>query len=950
MPSFYSYKARSLFICFCLLLLSRSAFSQNESIQISGNIFDESNNQEISNVAIIILPVDQNESMDRVIGLISKRDGSYQHFFEYKYPFIIRFSHISYQTKDIIINRPEDGQDQKILLAPKVFESDEVVVTAEMVSRNELETPETVYTVSSVDVQQLTSFDVFDLVSTLREVDIATQSMTMQSVNTRGFNSSANKRFLQLTDGIDNRAPGFNFPIGNLMGIIDLDISSIELSPGPGSAKYGSNAINGVLIMNSRSPFDDQGFTFEMKSGIVGLNLSGETFFSAEGEGIYDFQTRYAKALSEKIAFKVTGSYMTGTDWKANNYNNIGFGGLEESHPDQPGYNGVNTYGDEGFVFQDLYGDDGFRYNGPPVTRTGYKEADLVDYDISTLRLSSTIQFRFNELTNAEIWGRYGSTNSLYTGDSRIRLKDFTMYQTGVKFRFDQLSMKGYVNIQQSGNSYDVNSLARNLILSAKSDEDWYRDFRIAFTRGYPILGISPGRVDDAREFADSGVTLLPGKDASARYEPGTDEFNNQVNLLKSSSDPDFGSAFKDNSNMFYFDSEYDFGNFMGLDNFKAGVNWKFYNLDSEGTIFPDTVGNDITNYEYGIYGLSNQTFFDDRLRSSSAVRIDKNENFKPRISAQTSINFSSNDKDYFSFSYQYGFRYPGVREQFINRNLGTSRILGGLERNIESYDLQLNTFTLNSVNEFYDAIGSNPSPQARLQNLSILEEGILKEDQLTDFKPELVNTFDIGYRRPISKSVYLTLNYYISIYKNFIGVTRLVKPRTSPSIDLFIASGQINNDIENDKIFVYSNSQDRLLAQGISFDLEYISGGFSSSINGTYTKLLQDSDDPVTPGYNTPPLKLNFEWGHREIAPNVGFKMSFKYRTKYYWESSFLDGPIDAHGHFDIQLNKKIPRLNSALKFGITNLGIKRYYNTYGGPSIGNIIFATYSYTPKRF
>ena len=947
----FLFKAFAVSVFAFTLFFTTPTFSQNITIQISGTVFDEANEKIIPNVAIIVLPIDPNEEMERVIGIISTRDGTFQHTFTYKYPFKIRFSHVSYQTKDVVIQNQTDAINQRISLTSKIIEGEEVVVTAEMVPKQELEMPETIYTVSTVDVQQLASFDVFDLVSTLREVDIATQSMTMQSVNTRGFNSSANKRFLQLTDGIDNRAPGFNFPVGNLMGLIDLDISSLELYPGPASAKYGSNAINGVLLMNSRSPFEDQGLTLEMKTGVVGLNLSGKTFFSAEGNGIYDFQARYAKALSDKFAYKITSSYMTGTDWKANNYNNIGFGGLEETHPDQPGYNGVNTYGDEGFVFQDLYSDDdGFAYTGPPVTRTGYKESDLVDYDISTLRLSSTIQYRINDLNTAEVWGRYGSTNSLYTGDSRIRLKDFSMYQTGIKFNLNRLSLKGYTNWQDSGNSYDVNSLARNLILAAKSDQDWYRDFRIAYTRGAPALGVIPGRFDDARKFADSGITLITGRDAEARFQPNTEEFNTQVNRIVASTDPDSGAAFQDNSSMYYFESEYDFGQVLELDNLKIGANYKFYNLDSDGTIFPDTLGNSITNYEYGIYGLSKQVFFDEQLRSSSALRIDKNENFKPRISVQASFNYTQNERDYFNFSYQYGFRYPGVREQFINRNLGTSRILGGLNKNLEPYDLQLNTITLDDVNKFNDALGSDPSAQARLENLSILENGILKEDQLTSFKPELVNTFEVGYRRLLTESLYITLNYYVSFYENFIGITRLVKPRTSPSTDLFIASGQINNDIENEKFFVNSNSEGQLLVQGASFDLEYISGGFSSSINGSYSKLLQDSDDPITPGFNTPPWKVNFEWGHREIAPNVGFKMTFKLRTKYYWESSFLDGPIDTYGHFDIQLNAKVPKLKSTLKFGITNLGIKKYYNTYGGPSIGNIIFATYSYTPKLF
>ncbi|MDZ7806396.1 MAG: hypothetical protein U5K71_04690 [Gracilimonas sp.] len=91
-------------------------------------------------------------------------------------------------------------------------------------------------------------------------------------------------------------------------------------------------------------------------------------------------------------------------------------------------------------------------------------------------------------------------------------------------------------------------------------------------------------------------------------------------------------------------------------------------------------------------------------------------------------------------------------------------------------------------------------------------------------------------------------------------------------------------------------------------------------------------------------------KWGHRAIAENVGFKMTYRLRSQYYWESSFLDGPIDTYGHFDFQFNVGIPTVQSTIKFGVTNIGIKEYYNIYGGPSIGSILFATLNFNPKMF
>jgi hypothetical protein len=63
-------------------------------------------------------------------------------------------------------------------------------------------------------------------------VDLLTQSLTFKSVNVRGFGANNNNRFLQLTDGMDNRSPGLGFGFGNAAGVSDLDVESIEILPG----------------------------------------------------------------------------------------------------------------------------------------------------------------------------------------------------------------------------------------------------------------------------------------------------------------------------------------------------------------------------------------------------------------------------------------------------------------------------------------------------------------------------------------------------------------------------------------------------------------------------------------------------------------------------------------------------------------------------------------------
>ncbi len=955
-----------------LLLFSFSmtaAFAQNMSVHISGTVVNELNGKEIGDVAIQVLPVENPHLDNRNIGTSTNRDGSFRFTFNYSYPFRLRFSHISYENRDIIINNREEGQNMNVELNPTSISGEDIVVTAELVSEEELEETETIYKISTVDVQQLASFDVFDLVSTVREVDVATQSMTMQSVNTRGFNSSANKRFLQLTDGVDNRAPGLNFPVGNLMGLIDLDVASVEIMPGPASTQYGSSALNGVMLMTSRDPFYTEGFSVETKAGVNNLDVGGDTFYAAEGNGMLDVQARYAKAFSDKFAFKVTGSITSGTDWQAKNYDNIGTGGIHDRRVDQPGYNGVNTYGDENFVYEEVYIDEDLievrsgvvilpEADYGPVTRTGYQENNLVDYDISTTKLATSLQYKINPSYQIKLDGKYGYTHSLYTGDSRIRLDGFSMYQAIAQFELDKLNVKAYSTWQNSGNSFDVSYLAQRLLQDAKADEDWYRDFRIAFESGVPVFGVRKGDLAIARGFADSGVTLSLDKNIQARFEPGTPEFEEKVDQLIETVGED-GVAFQDNSSLYYVESTYDVENLIPETAMQIGGNFRFYDLESYGTIFPDTSSNKITNYEFGGFITAENKFLDNHLTVSSSLRIDKNENFKPRVSPQVAFNYNLNDKHYFNLSYQHGFRYPGVREQFINNDLGDVRLIGGLSENVDQYDLQGNSISLDAIQNFREAVNADlnstaTSPeyynrnQAELKHLSILEDGIIGENQLTEIKPEVVNTLEAGYRHLFTPQFYFDLNYYVSFYNNFIGVTRVMKTRTSPSEDLFVAAGQINNSLENDRYYVYSNAEDQLIVQGASFNIDYSSGGFMAGLNASYAKLIQSSNDPITPGFNTPPFKMNFEWGHRSITPNVGFKMVYRYRTKFFWESSFMDGPIDNYGHFDFQVNARIPSLKSSLKVGITNFGVGEYYNMYGGPSIGSILFATFTFNPK--
>ena len=97
---------------------------------------------------------------------------------------------------------------------------------------------------------------------------MTTSSLTFKVPNTRGFNIPNNFRFMQLVDGVDMQAATLGVPLGNAIGPTELDIQSVEITPGAASALYGMNAINGMANLITKSPFTHQGLSIYQKTGV----------------------------------------------------------------------------------------------------------------------------------------------------------------------------------------------------------------------------------------------------------------------------------------------------------------------------------------------------------------------------------------------------------------------------------------------------------------------------------------------------------------------------------------------------------------------------------------------------------------------------------------------------------------------------------------------------------
>ena len=215
--------------------------------------------------------------------------------------------------------------------------------------------------------------------------------------------------------------------------------------------------------------------------------------------------------------------------------------------------------------------------------------------------------------------------------------------------------------------------------------------------------------------------------------------------MIINSTDPNNGAKIFDESRLFHVQSsaklKIDEDLFKKLE---VGARARLYDPESNGTIFTDSIGNDVTNFEFGGFVQATKEL-PNNTELTASLRIDKNENFNLTTSQRLTAVREIKPSTFLRASLQRGQRIPNVREQFFNQNLGELRVVGGLPQVVDQYGLQDNAFLVSSLNEYNQASGDEVNrllkqPNStvnidalKLQYLDIMERGIIRPDQLTE-------------------------------------------------------------------------------------------------------------------------------------------------------------------------------------------------------------------------
>jgi iron complex outermembrane recepter protein len=905
-----------------LLLLSIRTFAYDTTL--TGTILDSKTNEPIAGATISV--------KGKSIGATSDANGKFFLNTTLSFPLTLVISYVGFQKQEIVVT--DASEPLSVLLTEQAELLNQLVISASRVEENILQSPVSIEKMDYKAIRETPSINFYEGLQNIKSVEMVTSGLTYRQINTRGFNTTGNQRFLQLVDGVDNQTPGLNFAVGNLFGSSDLDMESAELIPGSASALYGPVAFNGVLMMRTKDPFQYQGLSAQTKIGVNHLNEK-----LANPTPLYDFSVRYAKAISNRFALKVNASYFTGLDWYATNYMDVDAGTPEAQRGDQnPARDALNIYGDE--VVRTLAGIG-------RVSRTGYEERDLMDYNSYSLKLNGALHYKVGSNMELIYQYNYNQGRAAYTGSNRFMLNNFNFQQHRLEARGNNYFIRAYASLESTGESYNarglgqlinrtwVRDLSGNSVSADQADNTWFTRYASAFNGS--INGVTAANHDAARAFADQG-----------RFLPESTEFEAQKSRLVNTTGLS-GAGIISKSKLYHVEGQYDFSSKVKVVDLLAGGNFRMYDMNTMGTLLDD-INNKITIKEGGAFVQVGKRLLNENLKLSGSIRYDKNQNFEGRFTPRATAVYTVASNHHFRTSFQTGFRNPSPTDQYIKLNAGVITILGGVPDNSKGMNVYENSFTSESLGPFFGAFGAAVGGGATPPQAIAQTKDLLKKSNVAYIKPEQVQTFEIGYKGLYATKLLVDFNYYFSSYNDFILNRVVMQPQNS----VLESDGLINPAAANDLLSgnsrlyqLYTNASDRVTSQGATIGLTYLlPKNYSLGANATWADFnLQNANPSDIPAFNTPKYRTTVTFGNSSIKNNIGFNIAWRWQDSFDWTGSFNQlrpGRIDAYSIVDAQISYKVLPLKSVVKVGANNLFNNQVYQAFGSPSIGAVYYVS--------
>jgi outer membrane cobalamin receptor len=972
--------AKPLLIFIFFMISANALLAQgNNLIYISGKVTDKETGKPLSGVSVQI--------KGTIAGTISTDSGSFSIKTKNKFPLTIIFTSVGFAPQEFEVK----GIDSKLYIALETQTAlgQEVVVTASRVSESRLKSPVAIEKLDIRAIRETASPNFYDALQNIKGVQMTTSSLTFKIPNTRGFNIPNNFRFVQMVDGVDMQSATLGVPLGNAIGPTELDIASVEITPGAASALYGMNAINGMANLITKSPFTYQGLSLYQNTGVNHVGDPDQSLSILTESAI-----RYAKAFNNKFAFKLNFGYMQGTDWRSNNQTDQNPNNLKSANPGFPAlngpenntaYDGWNKYGDDALAGSNLISLSGLNIDGKPnqtlrIARTGYWENDLNNPHVKNLKFDGQLAWRISDNAELSYGYRYGQMDGTFQRGNKIRLDGVTVQNHNIKLQGSNYTISAYMSIEHTNNSYNIKPLADNIDLytggasDTKKPTSWGTKYKDALN----LYAAENGGALTSANLAAANQFARAQADAS-RAVPGTAAFKSLMDTIininnwdiKSGTTPDApttgGAALWQNSRYYNVDAQWDLTKYTKSFNLLVGGNARLYNIIPDGNNFVDfsrpiaernkelpngTFGSLVSYKNIGGFFQVTKTLFDEKLKLWGSLRIDYNPYYKPIWTPRFAAVYTFKEKHNFRITFQEGYRFPALFEALSFVNNGRVRRVGSLPFINEGLGYLENSYTQQSVVNFNAAV----SAQGNTDAAALANKNLLVVANLPEATPEKITSFEFGYKSVLlDNSLVVDLDAYVNKYQGFLGQVQVYVPNgaqvnTDAGViamldrnrDPTVASGGNSAGLGQSRYRVYTNSLatyynwGSALAITYNFYKHYTLNG---NINFNNMKSSTANDVFVT-GFNTPQWNTTLSFGNPQVVKNTGFNITWRWQDSFLWQSPLVNGTLPAFSTLDAQVNYRFQKQHTTIKLGGTDLLNHRYLQYAGGPTLSAIYY----------
>jgi len=877
-----------LFFIFLLTAVGKLS-AHGEIIAISGTVLEQSSREPLPGVSISV--------KGGKAGTLSDVTGNFSLKTTLKFPITLVFNIVGFEARELNVTNATDPL--AVQLEPQALLGREVVVSTSRVEESILKSPVAVEKLDIRALKETPAPSFYDALENVKGVQMTTSSLTFKVPNTRGFNIPNNFRFMQLVDGVDMQAATLGVPLGNAIGPTELDILSVEITPGAASVLYGMNAINGMANLTTKNPFNHQGLSVYQKIGVN--HVDGKDY---DPSVLTETAIRYAKAWNDRVAVKFNGSYLQGTDWLSNTLTDQNPQSLNSANPrfaelsgdDNPSADLWNNYGDErnnNVAVTVNYNGKNETFN---VRRTGYLERDLVEPTVRNAKFDAGIFYKLNPDLQISYTYRYGLMDGVFQRGNKVQLTGVTVQNHRIELKGEQFQVRGYVSIENTGDSYNLKPLSDNLDLNNGSNSAWSARYKTAFQTALDVDGATLAEAHhQARLAADAG-RVQPGRPEFEALKNTIIDINNWDIETNVSGAPKTGGAWlKQQSRFYHTDGQWSLDKYIHWAQMLLGADARVYEVIPDGNNFVDfsrplaertTPGGKNQYYsKFGGFVQVTKLFFDEKLKLNGSFRLDYNTEFEVKPNPRIAAVYSAAKHHNFRASYQNGWRFPALFEALSFVNNGNVRRVGGLPKVNEGLGDLENSYTLTSIDNFLAAINADVAGGLTQNDAALKNRSTLAIANLPEIQPEHINAFDIGYRSVLADNkLAIDWEACYNIYGGFLGQVEVAVPKTD----------QVGTD---------------------------------ASVLDMLTRSKQDRYRVFT------------------NARNVGFNVVWRWQYTFVWESPLANGIVSVYNTIDAQVNLRVPDLHTTIKIGGANLLNTRYIQYVAGPTLGGLYYVAVTY-----